>query len=111
MKRLVVDASVAVKWYLAEPYSAASRRLLSDTVEVHLANSRDVRQRPGKKTDESDATRVAELLAHGLSKPSFVPPPTMRALRDLTRTRVALVQTRTPSKNRVYKILEDTNDR
>ena len=33
----------------------------------------------------------------------------MRALRDLTRTRVSLVQTRTPAKNRVYKILEDTN--
>jgi hypothetical protein len=67
--------------------------VLSATVEVHLANSRDVRQRPGKKTDKSDATWVAELLAHGLIKPSFVPPPKIRALRDLTRTRVSLVQT------------------
>jgi transposase len=83
--------------------------VLSDTVEVHLANSRDVRQRPGKKTDKRDATWIAELLAHGLIKPSFVPPPKIRALRDLTRTRVSLVQTRTQSKNRVYKILEDTN--
>ena len=82
--------------------------VLSDTVEVHLANSRDVRQRPGKKTDKSDATWIAELLAHGLIKPSFVPPPKIRALRDLTRTRVSLVQTRTQSKNRVYKILEDS---
>jgi len=83
--------------------------VLSEGVDVHLANSRDVRQRPGKKTDKNDATWIAELLAHGLIKPSFVPPPTIRALRDLTRTRVSLVQTRTQSKNRVYKILEDTN--
>jgi transposase len=52
---------------------------------------------------------LAELLAHGLSKPRCVPPPAMRALRDLTRTRVSLVQTRTQAKNRVYKMLEDTN--
>ena len=52
---------------------------MSDTVEVHLANSRDVRQRPGKKTDKSDATWIAELLAHGLIKPSVVPPPKIRA--------------------------------
>jgi transposase len=83
--------------------------VLSETLDVHLANSRDVRQRPGKKTDKKDATWIAELLAHGLIKPSFVPPPTIRALRDLSRTRVSLVQTRTQAKNRVYKILEDTN--
>jgi transposase len=62
-----------------------------------------------KKTDKSDATWIAELLDHGLIKPSYVPPPKIRALRDLTRTRVSLVQTRTQAKNRVYKILEDTN--
>jgi transposase len=78
-------------------------------VEVGVANGQDVRQRPGKKTDTRDATWIAELLAHGLIKPSFVPPPEMRALRDLTRTRVSLVQTRTQAKNRVHKILEDTN--
>jgi transposase len=83
--------------------------VLSEAVEVWVANSQEVRQRPGKKTDKRDATWIAELLAHGLSKPSFVPPPEMRALRDLTRTRVSLVQTRTQAKNRVYKILEDTN--
>src|SRR5215510_672000 len=81
----------------------------SAAVEVYVANSQDVRQRPGQKTDQRDATWIAELLAHGLIKPSFVPPPEIRALRDLTRTRVSLVQTRTQAKNRVYKILEDTN--
>lgn len=83
--------------------------VLSEAVEVHLANSRDVRQRPGKKTDKRDATWIAELLAHGLITPSFVPPPKIRALRDLTRTRVSLVQMCTQAKNRIYKRLEDTN--
>jgi hypothetical protein len=44
-----------------------------------VANSHEVRQRPGTKTDESDAPWMAELLAYGLIKPSFVPPPEMRA--------------------------------
>jgi transposase len=81
---------------------------VSDTVEGHLANRRDVRQRPGKKTDKGDATWIAALLAHGVSTPRCVPPPTMRAFRELTRTRVSLVQTRTHSTNRVDKMLEDT---
>jgi transposase len=82
---------------------------LSAVVEVGVAKSQEVRQRPGTKTDERDATWMAELLAHGLIQPSFVPPPAMRALRDLTRTRVSLVQTRTQAQNRVYKIVEDTH--
>jgi hypothetical protein len=48
-------------------------------VAVWVANSHDVRQRPGKKTDEREATWMAELLAHGLIQPRFVPPPAMRA--------------------------------
>ena len=68
-----------------------------------------VRQRPGKKTDKADAAWLAELLAHGLVEPSFIPPPAIQALRDLTRTRVALVQTRTQVQNRISKVLEDTN--
>ena len=83
--------------------------VLVGTVEVLVGNARDIRPRPGKKTDKADAAWIAELLAHGLIRPSFVPPPTISALRDLTRTRVALVQTRTQAKNRVHKVLEDTN--
>jgi transposase len=83
--------------------------VLSAVVEVCVAQSQDVRQRPGTKTDESEATWMAELLAPGLIQPSFVPPPAMRAWRDLTRTRVSLVQTRTQAQNRVSKIVEDTN--
>ena len=53
--------------------------VLSETIEVCVANSHAGRQRPGKKTDESDAPWIAALLAHGLSQPSFVPPPEIRA--------------------------------
>src|ERR671926_415021 len=83
--------------------------VLAGTVEVLVGNAQEMRPRPGKKTDPADATWIAELLAHGLIRPSFVPPPAISALRDLTRTRVALVQTRTQAKNRVHKVLEDTN--
>jgi transposase len=82
---------------------------LSDAVEGCVANSQEVRPRPGKKTDQRDAPWIAELLAQGLIKASFVPPPEMRALRDLTRPRGSLVQTRTPAQNRVSKSLADTN--
>jgi transposase len=83
--------------------------VLVGVVEVLVGNAREMRPRPGKKTDKADARWIAALLAHGLIRPSFVPPPETRALRDLTRTRVGLVQTRTQAKNRVQKVLEDSN--
>jgi len=79
------------------------------TVEILVGKGREMRPRPGTQTDPAAVTWSAELLAHGLIRPSFVPPPAISALRDLTRTRVALVQTRTPAKNRVHKVVEDTN--
>jgi transposase len=83
--------------------------VLVGTVEVLVGNAQEMRRRPGHKTDKADARWIAELLAHGLIRPSFVPPPPIQALRDLTRTRVALIQARTQAKNRVVKVLEDTN--
>jgi len=83
--------------------------VLAGVLEVFVGNAADMQRRPGKKTDKADARWIAELLAHGLIRPSFLPPPTIRALRDLTRTRVALIQTRTQAKNRVQAVLEDTN--
>src|SRR5207244_5870668 len=83
--------------------------VLAGTVEVFIGNAHEMRSRPGTKTDKRDASWIAEILAHGLIRPSFVPPPAIGALRDVTRTRVALVQTRSQSKNRVHKLLEDTN--
>jgi transposase len=49
--------------------------VLAGTVEVLVGNAREMRPRPGKKTDPADATWIAELLAHGLVRPSFVPRP------------------------------------
>jgi transposase len=83
--------------------------VLVGTVEVYIGHAHELRSRPGKKTDKRDAAWIAELLAQGLSQPSFVPPPEMCALRDVTRTRVALVQTRSQSKHRGHKLLEDTH--
>lgn len=83
--------------------------ILSATMDIWVVNARDVKQRRGKKTDRADAKWIAELLAHGLIDPSFIPPPEILALRDMIRMRTTLVQTRTQFKNRVLAILEDTN--
>jgi transposase len=85
--------------------------VLAGTVEGLVGNAQERQRRPGRKTDKADARWIAELLAHGLIRPSFVPPPASSALRDLTRTRVALIQTRSQAKNWVWKILEDTNSK
>jgi transposase len=83
--------------------------VLVGMVEVLMGHAQEMRRRPGHKTDKADARWIAELLAHGLIRPSVIPPPPIQALRDLTHTRVALIQTRTQAKNRVIKVLEDTN--
>ncbi len=72
-----------------------------------LANARHIAQLPGKKTDVRDCVWIAQLLEHGLVRSSFVPPPPIRQLRDLTRYRRALVQDRTREINRLHKTLED----
>jgi transposase len=77
--------------------------------QLILANPYQVRTVPGKKTDVRDSQWLAELLAHGLIKPSFVPPPATRALRDLTRYRVKLVEERNRVHNRIHKVLEDAS--
>jgi transposase len=83
--------------------------VLEGTVEVLIGNAQEMRRRPGHKTDKADARLIAELLAHGLIRPRFVPPPSIGALRDLTRTRVTLIRSRAQAKNRVVKVLEDTH--
>jgi transposase len=64
---------------------------------------------PGRKTDVKDAQWIAELLAHGLVRPSFIPPREQRDLRDLTRYRVSFVRERATLVNRVQKLLEGAN--
>ena len=74
-----------------------------------LANAAHVRNVPGRKTDIADATWLAELLAHGLIRPSFVPDAPTQALRALLRTRKQLVRERASHVQRLQKTLEDAN--
>jgi transposase len=76
-------------------------------LNMQLVNSRHARQLAGRpKTDQKDAQWIARLAEMGLLRPSFVPPPEIRALRDLTRTRLQLVRDRTREWQRLEKLLE-----
>lgn len=74
-----------------------------------LANPYHMRNIPGEKTDPKDSEWIADLLAHGLLRASFVPPRPVQELRDLTRYRVKLTNERNRVHNRIAKILEDAN--
>jgi transposase len=75
--------------------------------ELKLVNAQHVKILPGRKSDVLDAEWLAELLEHGLLRGSFVPPPAIRELRDLTRYRKRLVQAHTAECQRIHKTLED----
>jgi transposase len=73
-----------------------------------LVNARDVKHLPGRpKTDKLDAVWLAKVAERGMIRPSFVPPPAIRRLRDLTRYRIDLVTECAAEKNRAEKLLED----
>ncbi len=83
--------------------------LLEDAIECWVVNARDVKNVPGRpKTDKLDAVWLCKLAERGMLRPSFVPPPWQRELRDLCRYRRTLVQERTREKQRAEKLLEDT---
>src|SRR5919106_1489445 len=76
--------------------------------ETWLVNARDVKHLPGRpKTDRLDAVWLCKVAERQMLRPSFVPPPPIRRLRDLTRYRTDLVNARTAEKNRAEKLLED----
>lgn len=82
--------------------------LLEDgPLEVMLVNARHVKNLPGRKSDVPDAAWLAQLGAHGLVRGSFVPPDPIRQLRDLTRTRTAIVRERGREIQRLEKLPED----
>ena len=83
--------------------------VLEGQFQLLLVNAQHVKAIPGRKTDRGDAARLAELLQHGLLRSSFVPPPPIRELRDLTRYRVSLAQECNRIANRIQKVLEDAN--
>jgi transposase len=79
--------------------------VLEEGFELVLANAAHIRNVPGRKTDINDATWIADLLAHGLIRGSFVPPAAIQHVRELTRTRKQLVR----HTQRIQKTLEDAN--
>ncbi len=84
--------------------------ILSDgEFELVLANAAHIKNVPGRKTDVNDATWIAELLAHGLIRASFVPDEAVQELRVLMRTRKQLVREQTSHTQRLQKTLEDAN--
>jgi transposase len=97
----VAMEATGVYW---RPVWAELERL--DGVEVLLANAQHVKNLPGRKTDVADACWLAQLLECGLLRGSFVPPPVIARLRDLTRYRKKLVEDRAREVQRVQKLLE-----
>lgn len=84
--------------------------ILSDgDFELVLANAAHIKNVPGRKTDVNDATWIADLLAHGLIRSSFVPEEDYQALRSLLRTRKQLVREQSSHVLRLQKTLEDAN--
>ena len=83
--------------------------VLEDHLELVLANAMHIRNIPGRKSDVNDAAWIADLLAHGLIRGSFVPPAPIEELRDLTRTRKQLVREIARHTLRVQKTLEAAN--
>ena len=107
-------------WFLAEgvteiameatgPYWKPVWYVLEDRPfeQLRLVNAQHVKILPGRKSDVLDAEWLAELLEHGLLRGSFVPPPAIRELRDLTRYRKRLIQAHTAEAQRIAKTLED----
>lgn len=96
---LVVMESTGVYWmHLYER--------LEDVTEVLVANASHVKKVPGRKTDMADAQWLADLGAHGLLRPSFIPPKEIRELRAVSRYRTRMLLTRSAARNRTIRLLE-----
>ncbi len=83
--------------------------LLEDAFTLTLANAAHIRNVPGRKSDVKDAAWIADLLAHGLIRGSFVPPAPIQEVRDLTRTRKQLVREIAQHTQRIQKTLDTAN--
>src|SRR5918994_606434 len=81
--------------------------LLEDDLECWLLNAQHLKNVPGRKTDVADAAWIAQLVEHGLVRPSFVPPRPIRELRELTRYRKTQIQERSREVQRLDKVLQD----
>jgi transposase len=83
--------------------------LLEGSFELLVVNAQHMKAVPGRKTDVKDAEWIADLLRHGLLRPSFIPSRPERELRELTRYRTSLLQERAAEANRLQKVLEGAN--
>jgi transposase len=83
--------------------------VLEGCMELLLVNAQHIKALPGRKTDLKDAEWIAQLLQHGLLRPSFVPDLWQRHLRELTRSRTRLVQERARFIQRIHKVLEEAH--
>ena len=90
-------------------YGKPVYHVLEGRCELLLVNAQHLQHVPGRKTDRLDAAWIARLLQQGLLRPSFVPPPPIRELRDLTRQRTQLVGEKVRVGDRIQKVLEDAN--
>jgi transposase len=107
MRRKLVELSVThVLMESTGVYWMPVYDALEGYLEIVVGNAQHIMNVPGRKTDETDAEWLAKLLRCGLVKPSFVPERQFRELRQLTRYRRALVQTRASEQNRVEKHLQ-----
>ena len=83
--------------------------MLEGRFELVLANAAHIKGVPGRKSDTNDAMWIADLLAHELIRPSFVPPQPIQELRDLTRTRKQLTREIVQHTQRIQAVLEEAN--
>ena len=83
--------------------------MLEGRFQQILANASHIKGVPGRKSDMNDATWIADLLAHGLIRASFVPPQPIQELRDLTRTRKQLTREIVQHTQRIQAVLEEAN--
>ncbi len=83
--------------------------LLEDRMELVLANAAHIKNVPGRKSNVNDAAWIADLLAHGLIRSSFVPPVPIQDLRELTRTRRQLGREVVRHTQRIQAVLENAN--
>jgi len=83
--------------------------VLEGIVQVQLANAYKIKHTPGKKTDIKDSEWIAELCINGMIEPSRIFPKEDRELRDLTRAREAIVNSRSQVKNRIHAVLDTAN--
>src|SRR5918995_767318 len=110
MRDWLVEAGVRIAaMESTSTYWKAPFYCLEEVMEVWLLNAAHMKAVPGRKTDVRDAEWIAQLLEHGLLRPSFVPPPDIRRLRMLTRYRTQLMGDRTRELVRLELMLEDAS--